>query len=91
MADYVVDLVRATREHPSLLTGASPRACNMLATAARAHAALAGRDFAIPDDVKRLAVPCLAHRVVPSPSAEIDGLTGAAILAQIVEQVPAPR
>ena len=91
MVDYVVDLVRATREHPSLLTGASPRACNMLATAARAHAALAGRDFAIPDDVKRLAGPCLAHRVVLAPGAEIDGLTGAAVLGQIVEQVPAPR
>ncbi len=91
MVDYVIDLVRATREHPSLMTGASPRACNMLATAARAHAALAGRDFVIPDDVKQLAAPCLAHRVVPSPGAEIEGLTGAAVLAQIIDRVPAPR
>ena len=91
MVDYIVDLVRATREHPSLMTGASPRACNMLATAARAYAALLGRDFVIPDDVKRLAVPCLGHRVVPAPGAEIEGLSGAAVLRQVIEQVPAPR
>jgi MoxR-like ATPase len=91
MVDYIVDLVRATREHPSLSTGASPRACNMLATAARACAALQGRDFVIPDDVKFLAVPCLGHRVVLSPAAEIEGLTAREVLRQVVDRVPAPR
>ncbi|MCB9528308.1 MAG: MoxR family ATPase [bacterium] len=91
MIDYVVDLVRATRTHPALVCGASPRACNMLATAARAHAALAGRDFVIPDDVKRLAVPVLAHRVNLSPAAEIEGQSAAELLAEVVDRTPAPR
>ena len=91
MVDYIVDLVRATREHPSLVTGASPRACNMLATASRAYAALQGRDFVIPDDVKVLAVPCLGHRVVLAPGAEIEGLTANDVLRQVLDRVPAPR
>jgi MoxR-like ATPase len=91
MVDYIVDLVRATRTDPTLLTGASPRACNMLATAARAYAALNGRDFVIPDDIKTLAAPCLGHRVVLAPGAEIEGLTAADTLQRVVDQVPAPR
>jgi len=89
--DYVVDLVRATREHPSLLAGASPRATNMLAASARAAAILAGRDYVIPDDVKRLAVQVLAHRVVLAPSAELEAATGARIVRQILEELPAPK
>lgn len=88
---YLVDLVRATREHPALRCGASPRAANMLATAARAQAALAGRDFVIPDDVKTLALPTLGHRVVLSPSAEIDGETTRSAIEQVLEETPAPR
>jgi MoxR-like ATPase len=91
MVDYIVDLVRATREHPSLISGASPRSCNMLATAARAYAALRGRDFVIPDDVKALVVPALGHRVVLAPGAEIEGLSPAIIIEQVVQRVPAPR
>ena len=89
--DYVVDLVRATRERPQLLFGASPRAAAMLAAASRSYAALQGRDFVLPDDVKALAVPALRHRVGLSPSAEIDGLTTEAVIKQILELVPAPR
>ena len=85
------DLVRATRQNASLLCGASPRAASMLAAAARARAALDGRDFVIPDDVKQLAAPALAHRVVLAPGAEIEGLTTASVLQQIVDEVPAPR
>jgi MoxR-like ATPase len=88
---YVVDLVRATRDHPSLQFGASPRAANMLATAARAYAAIEGRDYVIPDDVKFLAVPSLRHRLVLAPGAEIEGITVEHVIAQIIEQVPAPR
>jgi len=88
---YIVDLIRATREHAALQYGASPRAANMLAMAARAHAAIAGRDFAIPDDVKRLAAPALRHRVVLAPGAEIEGQNADQIIAQIIEQVAAPR
>ncbi|MBE7452951.1 MAG: MoxR family ATPase [Kofleriaceae bacterium] len=89
--DYVVDLVRTTRERTSLAFGASPRAATMLASAARAYAALAGRDFVLPDDVKVLAVPALRHRVVLSPGAEIEGLSAEGVVRQILEQVPAPR
>ncbi len=89
--DYVVDLVRATRGRPSLLCGASPRSASMLATAARARAALAGRAFVIPDDVKELAHPVLRHRVVLAPGAEIEGLTADAVLGRVVEEVEAPR
>ena len=88
--DYIVDLVRATRERPSISYGASPRAATMLTTAARSFAAMAGRDFVLPDDIKALAVPALRHRVVLAPGAEIEGLTTEQVVRQIVEQVSAP-
>jgi MoxR-like ATPase len=91
LVDYIVDLIRATREHAALQFGASPRAANMLASAARAHAALGGRDYVIPDDVKALAVPLLRHRVVLAPGAEIEGLSPDRVIEQTVDQVPAPR
>ena len=88
---YVVDLVRSTRGHPSLQFGGSPRAAAMLASSARALAAFEGRDFVIPDDVKRLAPPALRHRLVLSPNAEIEGQSVDSVLAQIVERQAAPR
>jgi MoxR-like ATPase len=91
LIDYIVDVVRATREHSSLEVGASTRAANMLAAAARAFAVLQGRDFVIPDDLKFLALPVLRHRLTLSPSAEIEGLTTDRILREVLDQVPAPR
>jgi len=91
LVDYIVDVIRATREHSSLEVGASTRAANMLAAAARAFAVLAGRDFVIPDDVKFLALPVLRHRLTLSPSAEIEGLTADRILREVIDQTPAPR
>ncbi|MCC6780218.1 MAG: MoxR family ATPase [Hyphomicrobiales bacterium] len=91
LIDYIVDVVRATREHSALEVGASTRAANMLAAAARAYAVLNGRDFVIPDDVKSLAVPALRHRLMLSPSAEIEGLTTDRALREILDQTPAPR
>jgi MoxR-like ATPase len=91
LIDYIVDVVRSTRQHSSLEVGASTRAANMLAAAVRAFAVLQGRDFAIPDDVKALALPVLRHRVILSPSAEIEGLTTDRILGEILDQTPAPR
>jgi MoxR-like ATPase len=88
---YIVDLVRATRDHASLQVGASPRAANMLAAASRAVAVLNGRDFVIPDDVKELVLPVLRHRVVPNAAAEIEGLTTDRILRQTVDRTSAPR
>jgi MoxR-like ATPase len=91
LVDYIVDVIRATREHSSLEVGASTRAANMLAAAARAFAVLAGRDFVIPDDIKFLALPVLRHRLTLSPSAEIEGLTADRILREVIDQTPAPR
>jgi len=91
VADYIVDLVRATREHPSLLHGASPRAAAMLATASRALAALRGRAFVIPDDVKELFLPTMRHRVVLAPGAEVEGLTTPGVLGQVLASIAAPR
>jgi MoxR-like ATPase len=91
LVDYIVDVIRATREHTSLEVGASTRAANMLAAAARAFAVLQGRDFVIPDDVKFLALPVLRHRLTLSPSAEIEGLTADRILREVLDQTPAPR
>jgi MoxR-like ATPase len=91
LVDYIVDLIRATREHSSLEVGASTRAANMLAAASRAYAVLQGRDFVIPDDIKFLALPVLRHRLTLSPSAEIEGLTADRILREVIDQTPAPR
>jgi MoxR-like ATPase len=89
--DYIVALVRGTRSVADLETGASPRAGAMLAAAARAHAALDGRDFVIPDDVKALAPAVLRHRVILSPAAEIDGRQVESVVAALIEQIEAPR
>jgi MoxR-like ATPase len=91
LIDYIIDVIRATREHSSLEVGASTRAANMLAAAARAFAVLQGRDFVIPDDIKFLALPVLRHRLTLSPSAEIEGLTADRILREVLDQTPAPR
>jgi MoxR-like ATPase len=91
LIDYIVDVIRATREHSSLEVGGSTRAANMLAAGVRAFAVLQGRDFVIPDDVKLLALPVLRHRLTMSPSAEIEGLTSDRILREILDQTAAPR
>ena len=88
---YIAGLVRATRDSADVETGASPRAGAMLAVAARARAALDGRDYVIPDDVKTLAISALRHRIVLSPAAEIEGRRVEQVLAGLVEQVAAPR
>ena len=88
---YVVNLVRATREAPDLETGASPRAASMLAGAARARAALDGRDYVIPDDIKALAPSVLRHRVTLSPAAEIEGRPVESVIARLIDEVEAPR
>ncbi|MCA8944382.1 MAG: MoxR family ATPase [Planctomycetes bacterium] len=89
--EYVVDLVRGTRESTSLSVGASPRSINMLCVASRALATLRGRDYVLPDDVKELVEPVLGHRVVLAPGAELEGLSTSRELERITEQVEAPR
>jgi len=89
--DYIAALVRGTREASDLESGASPRAGSMLAGAARARAAIVGRDFVIPDDVKALAPAILRHRVILSPAAEINGRRVEDIVTSIIETIEAPR
>ena len=91
IVDYVVRLVRSTREHAELAIGASPRAAVMLANAARARAALQGRNYALPDDVKALAIPVLRHRLTLSPAAEIEGRILEELVSELVESTEAPR
>ena len=91
VASYIVDVARASREHPDLQVGASPRAAVLLASASRAAAALDGRDYALPDDVKEIAPHLLRHRVVVSAGAEMEGRTPERVVASILEQVEAPR
>ncbi|MDE2435280.1 MAG: MoxR family ATPase [Sphingomonadales bacterium] len=91
VTDYIVRLIRATRDSADLGSGASPRAAVLLANAARARAALDGRDFVLPDDVKALAAPVLRHRLLLSPAAEIEGKQVEALVADLVEATEAPR
>ena len=91
VVDYVVRLVRATRESADLASGASPRAAVLLANAARARAALEGRGYVLPDDVKALAPAVLRHRLLLSPAAEIEGKQVEALVGELVEATEAPR
>ncbi|MGW7516745.1 AAA family ATPase [Streptomyces sp. NPDC054796] len=87
---YAVELVSATRSHPDLRLGASPRATLHLVRAARASAALSGREYALPDDVQALAVPVLAHRLLPTAQAQLNRRTAEQVVAEIVQRVPVP-
>ena len=89
--DYAVAIVRATRDHHGFSSGAGPRGSIALIRAARGAALLDGRAFVTPDDIKRIALPALRHRVTTSPEAEIDGLTADALLTALLDSVPAPR
>ena len=88
---YILRLVRATRETDDIAFGASTRAADSVAVATRALAALSGRDFAIPDDVKRMFVPALRHRIVLGPAAEIEGRSPDMVLNSILSQIEVPR
>ncbi|WCT77587.1 AAA family ATPase [Novosphingobium humi] len=91
LVDYIVRLIRATRESADLSCGASPRAGVLLAHAARARAALGGRDYVLPDDVKALAPAVLRHRLLLSPAAEIEGRQAEGLVAEIIARTEAPR
>lgn len=88
---YVVDLVRATRTDESVLSGAGPRAVQALLLGGRAKAALDGRDYVTPDDIRSLAAPVLGHRIQLRPEFEIEGLSIEEVLARLLEQVAVPR
>nr|WP_157244684.1 MoxR family ATPase [Nonomuraea typhae] len=88
---YAIDLVVATRHSPDLRLGASPRSTLQLVRAARAQAALAGRDYVIPDDLQELAVPVLAHRLLPSVEAQGQRRLPEQVVADLVRRVPVPE
>ncbi|WP_141974296.1 AAA family ATPase [Actinomadura hallensis] len=87
---YAIDLVSATRSHPDLRLGASPRATLQLVRAARAYAALDDRDYVLPDDVQDLAVPVLAHRLLPTPEAQVERRRPEQVVTDLVERLPVP-
>lgn len=87
---YILNLVQATREHPALALGASPRGSLALFRTAQARAALQGRDYVIPDDVKWVAVACLAHRMMLNPENILSGLTTTGVVQEILKKIEVP-
>ncbi len=88
--EYIISLVTATRQHPDVYLGASPRASLALYKTSRARAAVLGRDYVIPDDIKALAEPTLAHRLIISPSARIKNVDPRAVVEETLGSVPVP-
>jgi MoxR-like ATPase len=88
ISDYIVRLVNATRNHPDVYLGASPRGSLALYRAGQAYAALAGRDYVIPDDIKSLAVPALAHRTIVKTAATVRDVDAALIVRELLDTVP---
>jgi MoxR-like ATPase len=89
--DYVVQIVRRTREHPAVAYGASPRATVALLLCSKALAAMRGREFATPDDVRDISRPCLRHRIRLRAEAELDGATPESAITDILQTVEVPR
>ena len=87
---YIVNLVAATRNHPDIALGASPRATLSLVRTAQTMALLRGRDYVIPDDVKELARPVMAHRIIVAPGARMRGLDGDQVVGEVLERVTVP-
>ncbi|MGI8691049.1 MAG: AAA family ATPase [Thermomicrobiales bacterium] len=88
--EYIVSMAEATRRHDEIYLGASPRGTLGLLASARAWAALAGRDYVLPDDVKALAEPVLAHRLIVSPAARMRNIDGRGIVRELLQRVPVP-
>lgn len=91
IAAYALEVVRTTRSHHAVLLGGGPRASQSLILAARAAAAVAGRDFITPDDIKMMALPVLEHRLILQPDYEIEGLTAGEVIGSILQEVTVPR
>jgi MoxR-like ATPase len=91
IASYIVDVIRATRSQDSVLVGGGPRAMQALLLGSRAHAALRGRDYVTPDDVKTLALPVLGHRLILRPEVEIEGINVREVVESVLQSVAVPR
>jgi MoxR-like ATPase len=88
--EYIVDIVRQTREHPDVYLGASSRGALAIYRLCQARAAMNGRDYVLPDDVKALAISALAHRVIVGPAARIKDIEPAAIVQDILDKIAVP-
>ncbi len=88
---YIVDIVRKTRTHQSVMVGAGPRATQALLLASRTYAVINGRDFVTPDDIKSMAMPVLEHRLILRPEYEIEGLTAPEVIKDILKEIAVPR
>ncbi|MGQ9600636.1 MAG: AAA family ATPase [Anaerolineae bacterium] len=88
--EYIIGLVKATRKHPDIYLGASPRGSIALYKMGQARAAISGRDYVTPDDIKALAIVALAHRLIISPSARIKNVDPRAVIQEILDSVPVP-
>ena len=91
LVEYLVNIVRKTRTHESVLVGAGPRATQSLILSSRAYAAISERDFVTPDDIKAMAVPVLVHRLILRPEYEIEGLTVEEVIQKILQDISVPR
>lgn len=91
LLEYIAKLVTNTRENAFLYLGASPRASIAILNASKAYAALRGRDFVTPEDIKDAAIPVLQHRVIVTPEREMEGITSQEIIRQIIETIEIPR
>lgn len=91
LSEYIVDIVRQTRQHQSVLVGAGPRATQALILASRTYAAINGRDFITPDDIKTMTLPVLEHRLILRPEYEIEGLTVREVIDSILKEIAVPR
>jgi MoxR-like ATPase len=91
LVQYLVQIVRRTRTHESVLVGAGPRATQALLLASRAKAATEGRDFVTPDDIKEMAIPVLEHRLILRPEFELEGMALSEVIGRIMEEIAVPR
>jgi MoxR-like ATPase len=87
---YIVDMVEQTRHHPDIYLGASPRGSLGLYRTGQAWAAMQGRDYVLPDDIKNLAIPTLAHRLIVNPAARLKDVTGETVMREILDSLPVP-
>ncbi|MBX6340830.1 MAG: MoxR family ATPase, partial [Thermomicrobiaceae bacterium] len=90
LKEYIVSIVEATRQHDDVYLGAGPRGSLALYNTSRAWAAMAGRDYVIPDDIKELAEPTLGHRIIVSPAARMKNVDGRMVIREILMSVPVP-
>ncbi len=91
LSEYMLKIIRNTRKHSAIMVGAGPRATQAILLSSRIYAAIQGRDFVTPDDVKKMAVPVLEHRLILRPEFEIEGVTVSEIINNILEETAVPR